>query len=155
MAYALITNGGKHLPESWARATVNVLVNFGPNVTGERLLAADEMKTRMARALVSHHRAVQEKEEAALQEHGVARYAHDTSDEAMQEAEKAYDDMIACAAGTEWEKDFADPTKRQQGVWTIASHFQTDRDVHRQWHADRNPSPEGRAFKASRHGVDA
>lgn len=123
----MITNHGTHPPEFWAQVTAEQVAPIGPDVTGHRRIAALVVQSRIMEALEAHHTALHAAEQAGTSQLA----AH--PDLVADEAEAALRDVVAAAAGSEWEAHFARPevqaTARDEIARMFASHQHVERSA--------------------------
>ncbi len=132
----MITNGGPHPAERWAQGTAEHIIQIPSSIVGERLIAAQEFRQRVQRALVPHHAGVQQNEREKLLadiEHLLKPLDPEPFlDAVLREVQDA-------AKGTEWEAAFAEPDRLAAIRHEIAIHFRTVQHIERSWHADARP----------------
>ena len=145
----MITNNGPHPPDVWAQASAEHICPIGPDVTGERRIAALVLQAAIQTALEKHHAQVMQDEKSKL----VANPARML--EAVDGADYTNDAMAAiqvAAHGTDWEAHFVDPAVHDQVLTELERHFSTVQHIERSWHADKNAHlPEAAQFRAMHH----
>jgi hypothetical protein len=145
----MITDGGPHPVEKWAEATASCIVDIADHVAGTRRGAAIKLQAAIVDALEKHHTTVQDGERALLVEEGHIRLGDTIDANDHLDIDDTADEIIACAAGTPWEGDFAKPEFKTGLTQLLTQHFHTSMHIERSWHADRNPTaPEAIAFRA-------
>ncbi|HZT90281.1 MAG TPA: hypothetical protein VFA12_20240 [Stellaceae bacterium] len=174
----LTTDYGPHPPEKWARMTAWMIANHLIEVDEKSALAKaieirearDDLERNLYKVLKSHHQTVQDKERAAVAEHGHARLdgaphaaVHDHIDvdacvEAVVDEAKLHPDLFA-----HFDKEEVRAMLRDR----LLMDFSSVVDIERDWHANgHNIAADGRAvpnpdhdprhpsvlaFKAARH----
>lgn len=158
----MVTNGGPHPPDAWARATAAQIANLiqvdeastSPEAIQARM-AKPRFELDLADALLDHHGNVQEVERSAIEQHGSARLSHPY--DPSGHLDDALSAVVATANGTPFAAHFA--LKEVQAVLRriLADHFVTSMDVERSWHCDRvltaNPNDDhAKGFRLRQHG---
>lgn len=148
-ARIMITDGGPHPHHAWAQVTAEHVAPIGPNLAGERYVAALKLQLAIVDALLTHHQAVQNGERAKLAD------SHDhllTELAPEPHVAPAVAAIQAAASGTEWDAHFQRPEVVQLIGNEIATHYATMQHIERSWHVDRNPShPHAAAWRARHH----
>ena len=146
----LITNGGPHPADKWAVATAEMIFP-AETASADNALAAKRFQLDIAEILEGHHAGVATDEKAKI----AANAAHIKSaqDYHGERADKAVADIVAKSKGTPFEAYFAREEWQAVARPIIGSHFATNADIHRSWHADANPESEpAKTFRANRAG---
>ena len=136
----LITNGGPHSAEKWAECTASHIMQISDHVAGERLAGARKLELAILTILEGHHTTVQTGEQTALatlkakETDARLNAAPDASEHLDVDAAVA--EIVAAAAGTEFEPHFALPETQTYIKDLLVQHFNTNIDIARQWHAD-------------------
>lgn len=136
----LITNGGPHSAEKWAECTASHLIQIGDHVSGEQLAGARKLELAILNILEGHHETVQSGETALLtglkaKDVG-ARLAVAPDAGEHLDVDAAVGEVVAAAAGTDFEPHFALPKTQAYIRAVLTQHFNTNIDIARQWHAD-------------------
>ena len=147
----LKTDGGPHSAEAWALVTAEYIVDVDPNADATVQVAARNLETKIINALIAHHKAVEDSENAKLaaggDDHLATDIVHDNT------VEGALADVLACVVGTPWEAKFADPEMQGKIKYVLNDHFTTNSGVHRDWFIVKNPDgANAQAILATRSG---
>ena len=136
----LITNGGPHSAAAWAEATASHIVEVADHVAGEKRTGAVKLQAAVVDILEGHHRVVQDGERKALAApKGAARLSKPLADSLPDHIDvaDAVAEIVAAAKGTPWEADFAKPETAEHIAAVLTSHLNTNLQIERLWHADR------------------
>ena len=153
--YVMKTDGGSHPPEKWAEVTASQIVQIAESAPEGRSAEARALRDKIVAVLTDHHGRAQDKEKAALAEHGHARLGHDL--DPSEHIDDALPAVVAAANGTSFAEHFARPDVQDYLRRVLHKDFGTAMHIERSWHADRNPdAPEAAAFRGAHHpGIDA
>src|SRR5258708_2844007 len=105
MTRVMITNGNNFHPADYhAEVTAEKIVVVGETASAEIVTASRAFRKQVEAILVKHHTDVEVAEQAALAEHGAARYDHDL----IAEVDGAImAEIVAASRGTVLEAHFA------------------------------------------------
>ena len=132
----MITDGANnHSADKWAEATALRIVDIAAHVAGEQRASAVKLQAALIDILVRYHSIVQISEKSMLT--ADANHCDTAIDIGTHfSVDNVAGELIAAAAGTPWEVDFADPDMRVQLVVLLQSHFATSMDIERRLHND-------------------
>ncbi len=130
----LVTNGGPHEPDSWAVATVDMILDTDDVQDGTKRIAAMELKAKMSRALTAHYVRVRDEERNSLRSRGEG--ALFAQFDVEQYLDGAVIDLVSAAVGTPWEKQWEAPAAREQARALLRQHFTDAKHVERLWYSD-------------------
>lgn len=134
----MITDGGPHPADFWAQVTAEHIAPIKEDMTGARHAAALRLQAKIAEALEPHHARVQENEKAKCTNDAAHHLlAVEPEVHAGADANLAIADIVAAAAGTEWEAHFKDAAVQAEIREEVKRHFATAQHIERSWHADR------------------
>jgi hypothetical protein len=156
----MVTDGGAHPPEKWARTTAYMLShdlirideNSASQLAQELREARDHLNSKLYRILKPHHENVQGGERSALMANGSERLAKvDISEHVNVDAVLAAvveEAKIHPLIFAHFSQDHVKDAIRQR----LAMDFATVMHIEHSWHADRNPNdPHAQAFRAAHH----
>lgn len=148
VARAMITHNGPHPPEDWAVVTAETVFPIF-ELSGIRRVYGMDVQRKIIQALIGHYKGHTETELQSLAENpDHALTPHDHRDWLGG----IVTDLRDAVKGTEWEHRWDDPDVLHAALLEIHHHLASNADVHRQWHADRNPDNEAAVrYKQSRH----
>lgn len=133
MTSIMITDGNNfHAADYHAEITAEKIVVVGENVPENITSAARTFRKRVEAILTVHHKAVEDAEQAALAEHGAARYDHplvadvDTS---------VLTNIVAAAKGTILEAHFARADVQAAVLQELEHETRSQMNIHRMVHA--------------------
>lgn len=129
-AILMITNGGAHAPDYWARVTASQIIKIGGQAPAATLRDAEKLEQKIIEILTPHHAKVQEHEKNAIASDGPACQAHLHVDDPV-------DEIIEAAQGSTFADHFNRPEVRDYLARVVHEHFRTSMDIERSWHADR------------------
>jgi PPE-repeat protein len=150
--FVLTTDKGPHTAEDWAAVSSKQIFPIDDPITplvGARKVAAMKLSADIATAMIAHHAAVQTAEQAGLADNAPATFASPPG--AGHPLEQVTTDIQKAAEGTPWQAHFHDPDVIVAVQKVAGSHFTSVQHIERFWHADRNKTPEGLAYKALHH----
>jgi hypothetical protein len=93
-----------HSPDYHAEVTAEKLIVAGEQASAEQLNASRALRKKVEAILVAHHQGAHDAEQAALAQHGAARYAHPLEADVDQ---AVLNEIVAAARGTILEAHFA------------------------------------------------
>lgn len=129
----MITDGGPHPPEAWARVTAEHIAPLNSELSGARYVSALKLQMDIIEALTPHHANVQHAERNRLTANPPH---HETPLDADKHVDEAVNSIIAAAAGTEWEEHFAQDDVLAMIRHELGVHFRTAQSIERSWCAD-------------------
>lgn len=110
----LITNGGNHTPETWARETADSLIVIDDGLEGVKRQEAVTLRQKIARTLLDSFAAVKAKSLAS---------------EIEQISAGAIRSVFDAAKGSPWEVYFYEPNTRSAMALTIRRNIMTAADL--------------------------
>lgn len=101
----MITDHGEHAPSFYAEVAARQLAPLGPNLTGQRLRAAQAFQIMIADVLEKHHDGLHAREGELLASKGME---HADAEVKLEDTEvrAAMDEISAAVKGTEWAEKF-------------------------------------------------
>jgi hypothetical protein len=136
MARVMITNGNNFHPADYhAEVTAEKIVVIGENASPELIQASRAFRKAVEAILVSHHTVVESTEQAALAEHGAARYDHCLHQCALDATDESVMVEIAAASrGTVLEAHFHRADVQAAILQELHHETRSQMNVHREVH---------------------
>ena len=145
----LITNGGPHSSASWAEATASHILAIADDIAPEKRGAGIKLQAAIIDILEKHHDEVQAGERLFISNDS-SRLLGDYTPHDHTDVDAAVTSIIAAGQSTPWAAEFNDSDMPARIKATLLSHFNTNMQIERSWHADLNPDHEHSvAFKAT------
>lgn len=143
----LVTDHGKHSAEKWAAHTAGHIIQIATTAAGAQAIEGRKLELQIIEILEKHHSDVMAHEQKCLAEDGVDR--HDEPHEPEAFADGGLADIVAAAAGTQFESHFADPETVLHIAKVLHEHFAASMDIERQWHPTHKAHCERKAQRAA------
>jgi hypothetical protein len=136
MASVMITNGCNFHPADYhAEVTAEKLVVVAGTAAPETVTASRAFRKAVEAILVRHHSDVERIEQAALAEHGSARYDHCLHECAVAATDDTIlMDIVAASRGTVLEAHFANPAVQEAVLQELHHETRSQMHVHREVH---------------------
>lgn len=157
-ATIMVTNGGPHPADYWARTTADHIFEVAQDVrqkadNGDAYsVGIMDVRNRLETILEGLHSAVQGNERANLDHDGDGRLGSPL--DPAEFLDDGVAGILGVFKGTSWEKHFAEREGYLRDL--LAKHFKQVMDIERSWFADRNQdeSASAAAYKEARmvHG---
>jgi hypothetical protein len=147
MSRVMITNGNNFHPADYhAEITAEKIVVVGESASAETLQASRAFRKKVEAILVAHHETVEGIEQAALAEHGEARYGHCLNQCALDATDESVLVEIAAASrGTILEAHFHRADVQAAILQELHHETRSQMNVHRDVHRE--------AARLARHSV--
>ena len=136
MTRVMITNGNNFHPADYhAEVTAEKIVVVGESASAETVQASRAFRKQVEAILVKHHTDVENAEQAALAEHGIARYDHDLQECAIQATDdQVLYQIVQAARGTLLEAHFARADVQAAVLQELLHETRSQMNVHRDVH---------------------
>lgn len=145
----LVTEGGPHPAEDWARVTCEDLIPLD-GLAATLISSGMILRGRLIEVLADHYKAAQEAERGELRHHA-DRFIEPLED--VADFARVFAEIQAAASGTAWEGHITGPDVIDAIKQVVTDHARHLRHVERLCHADQHPSePFGQAYREA-HGL--
>jgi hypothetical protein len=131
----MITDNGTHPPEKWAMESAIQLVHIEDQNNGAAVFKAENIRNKIANALLPHHTAQQKREIAGLRENAGAHHASPL-EPAEEHIDAAKNAVIEALKDTD--ADVSSDLAKAKLDFVLRSHFTTQADIERRTHLDSN-----------------
>jgi len=134
MTQVLATNGSPHPPRKWALATAELIID-DTALYGDRYVAAQQLKLKIAEILATHHALNQIDERTLIAKDPTIildGYHFNRLDDAVR-------DVIQATRLTEWHDHFEQAAVIGVVTEIIGKHFATAQKIERLWFAETHP----------------
>lgn len=149
MVGVMITNGGPHPASKLAAATVQQLVQIGPDATLSQQVLGEELKAKFQALLERRFAEAQKGEQDELKVDAKRLLTRLAPDEDYVNGVVA--EMLTLTDGTEFTSHFLEPHVQEYIRNVVRQMFKISMEVERGWFADRNPDKaEAKEYKEKR-----